>query len=117
MDQVFRIYYDNGYVYEGSSPRTVRIRHGVICVVQPDPEVGRSVVDGNDWYYCKNGIWFGADTHGILDQMVHFAEQIDCVLQGRMIDRITYQRIIAAACNDSGFPRKSAKRPGCRQGF
>lgn len=111
MNRRFKIFYD-----DGTTAIDTTQKHGVICVVQEDAEVGRAIIDSFDWYYRKDGIWFGADTHGVLDQMVHFSEAIDAILQGRMVSRDTYQQIISNALADPDFPRKSAKRPGCKQG-
>lgn len=62
---------------------------GVICIPQPDPDNGRNIMHGWDWYYYNdvegNGpMWWGCDLQGLLDRLLHRLP-VKAVLQGRTV--------------------------------
>ena len=60
--------------------------HDIACIVVPDPEVGRIIMYGWDWYIFKSGDeseWSGHDIHGVTDQWKHFPTLIEACVQGR----------------------------------
>lgn len=107
---MFKIYYDNDCVFAGDDPTAVQERRGVIAVAQEDTQVGREVLHYCDWYYFKQCRWYGADIHGLFDQLLTYFNEIECVLQGRMMDSEEYEQIIIQARYEPGLPAKSAHR-------
>ena len=101
--------YDDETIVEGEKAELLEKRLGIIAIVQKRELTGREVLNFWDWYYFKEGYWYGADLFGIQDQILHFTDKIDCVLAGRMIKDSMYQKIIARALSDPGFPRRSAE--------
>lgn len=88
------------------------LRRGVVAVVYPDPVTGRIVLHRWDWYYLKRGEWWGSDVHGLLDQMMHHADEIDLVVQGRTFTNDRYRDVLERAMTDPDFPARSAARAG-----
>ena len=109
----WRIYYGDGSTFDDTAgePNDAPA-HGVVAVVYPDLEVGRFVLHQWDWYYCKNGEWWGSDTFGLLDQMMHFAPQITAIKQGRTFTNPEYRTVLGRAIGDPDFPPKSARTRG-----
>lgn len=105
----WRIYYEDD-THDGDELPPPPRRVGIVLIAQVYHRTGREVVRG-DYYYRKNGVWYGADIQGLLDQEFHHREEIDCVMAGRMVDHDTFDRLFIAACDDPGLPPKSARRP------
>ncbi len=107
----WRIYYADestfdstmGTIYEAPS-------FGIICIVQPDDNVGRLIVSGYDWYYYNLEVnaWWQSDIHGLLDNLLHNFP-ITAVKQGRNAPDPIYRRIMETAILDPEFPPKNAK--------
>ena len=106
----FRIYYDIKDCVEWMQPKDLHRREGVICIAQPDPDIGREVLRGYDWYYYRDDKWWGADLQGMLYQMTYHTHLIECVVQGAMVPDEVFSNIIRRAKNDPGLPEKTSKR-------
>jgi hypothetical protein len=104
----FKIYYENGTTFSSESPTELN-PFGVIAIAQINPKKGREILDGTDYYYLRNKIWYGCDLHGLLDQIIHNLDELTVVLVGRMTDRENFERIVGKAIDDPGLPRMSAK--------
>ena len=104
----WRIYYESGGVLDGDALPVCCV--GVLVIAQADDRLGREIVDGGDWYYCRKGRWYAADTFGLMDQILYHLPEISCVLQGRMVGRETFDVAVIRACDEPGLPRKSAHR-------
>jgi len=108
---LWKIYYDDGFVLDGYDdtqlPKDRRL--GVVVIADIDSKHGRQIWKGFDWYYYKNDLWYGADLQGMLDQIMHFLDQIKWVIQGRMVTHSDYEKI-QIACEQYGLPAKTGKR-------
>ena len=85
---------------------------GVVCIVQLDPDTGRSIVSRNDWYCYRldSGTWWGHDLFGLLDQLTNDRPgHVHAVKAGRTVSSPDFQRIYALADTDTDFPRRSAR--------
>lgn len=112
----WRIYYSDGTTYSSvDGEPTDAPAHGVICVVCPHEDVGRTVMHGWDWYYyvpsTKN--WWGSDIHGLLDRLLHNLEVVG-LKQGRSVATPKYREIYKAASLDPDFPLKTSMGKGER---
>lgn len=107
----WRIYYDDGSSFDSTmgSPEDAP-SYGILTIVYPDKDVGRIVMSGWDWYFYhdeeKN--WWGADVHGLLDQLCHNLP-VRAVKQGRNAPNDVWKKAVADATNDPDFPTKNAK--------
>lgn len=106
----WKIYYGDGSTFtsdEGAVKDSPSFN--VQAVVQSDPDVGRQILNGFDWYIRKEGRWYGVlDVPSLLDQVVHDLDKIEAVRMGRTIPSAQYKEIMLRAKCDEGFPRKSA---------
>ncbi|MDT8442597.1 MAG: hypothetical protein RQ723_13230 [Desulfuromonadales bacterium] len=64
-----------------------------------------------NWYWLRDGVWYGGDVFGLLDQMQHYAHQIECVAQGRTVLNALMADTLMRAHADPDFPPKSATLP------
>lgn len=109
----WRIYYGCGGTFDSTEgPPPAAPPHDVQAVVQPDPRVGRIVLQRWDWYYYRSdvGQWWGSDIHGLLDQFMHHASAITAVTQGR--HAADWETIRQRAIADPDFPVKEASLAG-----
>lgn len=101
----WKIYYSDGSTFtseEGSAEEAPSF--GIICIVQPDPERGRNIMHGWDWYYYNDTegtapMWWGCDLHGLLDRLLHRLS-VRAVLQGRTVSNDVWQAITSKANQD-----------------
>jgi hypothetical protein len=109
-------YYDDGSSFTseqggpGDAPGL-----GVVCVAIADESIGRAVIHGWDFYvWHEPGGWDAHNLHGLLDQLTMRPSNVSAVMQGRMVPRIEYERIVRLAQyeDDSGLPVRSARREG-----
>ena len=105
----WRIYYADGTTFDSSegTPYDAPSR-GVICIVQPDIDVGRHLVHRFDFYWWHDGEWYGGEIFGLFDYLASDGHKT--VKFGRTISNHQYTDIIQRAGNDPDFPRKSAWR-------
>ena len=110
---MWKIYYDDGFVFEGDENAEIpkSRRTGVIVIAEEDQDHGRNLWQGADWYFCRNGRWYGADLFGVLDQTMHCIEELNWVLAGRTVEEEKYNLIVKKAMTDEGMPPKTARRP------
>lgn len=112
---VWRIYYWDGSTFDSNDGRPYDAPgYGVQCIVQPHPDVGRTVTHRFDWYYWspETSEWWGStDLFSVLDLVLHRTGVIDprTLCQARHSN--DYQQILAAALVDPDFPVKSASLP------
>jgi len=110
----WRIWYDDLSSYSSldGSPQDAPA-FGVICIVQPDDETGRTILHRWDFYYfvpdeAEGGQWWGGDREGVFDRLFHNLPVVALKL-GRMVSDQKYRKILADAAADPDFPIKSAK--------
>ena len=107
MSPEFRVYYSYGE-YDGPLEDTPQ--WDVIAVVQPDPDLGRAVLQSWDFYLYARGEWYGVE--GMVDYVEHTMTQpIERILKGRRIPTLKYKEIIKRAHKDPDFPPKSSRNP------
>lgn len=105
----WRIYYDNGTVFDSENGLPVDAPgHGIIAIVERNDDLGRIVLNGWDWYYHDGANWWGADVHGLLDRLCAHLPTF-AVCQGRMASKQVFEDTLDRAVKDPDFPRKSAK--------
>ena len=104
----WRIYYADGSTFDSANGRAADAPpDGIEVIVQTDPRVGRSVIDGKDWYVFDGERWVGMDGDG----MKAFFRQLGTLKQGLTLSRPRYDAILHRALNDPDFPKKSARYP------
>jgi len=106
----WRIYYDDGSTFDSSmgTPEDAP-SHGILVIVFPDEDHGRLVMQGWDWYFYhgKEKNWWGADVHGLLDQLLHNLT-VRALKQGRNSPSNVWRETLVRATNDPDFPPRSA---------
>lgn len=111
------VYYDDGTRVTDRETRIPDLpSRGVLAVVQPDPDVGRIVISGHDYYVWRSEheSWYGVfDNFGLWDYLA--SPGWKRVLFGRTTDTETYRRVYEKALNDGAFPRKTAWDPDTEQ--
>lgn len=113
----WRIYYSDGSVFDSNmgSPWEAP-GWGVQVIVFADPEIGRALLRGYDYYlYRRESGWVGVQSETcLIECMVNESSQnVDGVLvvkSGRMIARDVYHKITNKAHTDPDFPPKSNTR-------
>lgn len=102
------IYYDDDTTFDSSmgepeeAPTT-----GIIVIAQPDPDVGRHLIQRFDWYWWLEE-WYGGDWFGMVDAFMHRRGR--ALKAGRTISNPRFQTIMKRAAEDSRLPVKSAWR-------
>lgn len=96
---MWRLYYDDGSTFssEDGGPQDAPAR-GVIAILQPDPDVGHHVVTGFDYYWIRDGVWFGGDLFGLFDHLI--TPGWKAVKFGRTTSNAEYRAIVARATAD-----------------
>ena len=105
----WRIYYDDRTTFDSlnGEPEDAPA-FGIQCIVEHDDDVGRTIINGFDWYYYhpESGKWWGSDIHGLLDKLL-FRIGVTALLQGR--NHADYHEIYQLALDDPDFPSKAGK--------
>lgn len=106
----WRAYYDDGSLFDSSQgePQDAPAL-GIQAIVQPDPDVGRTVQWGKDYYWWLGDRWDGGDLFGLFDYLSRPGLKI--VRFGRSMSNAAFRAVYARAAADSDFPRKSAVAP------
>ena len=105
---LWRIYYADGSTFDDSQGAADDAPpFGVVCIVQADPDTGRSIMHGWDWYYFNDTegrapLWWGADTLGIHDRLLHRLPMRG-VLLGRTVSVDQFRHLMRAADADPDF--------------
>ena len=105
----WRIYYSDGATFcnEQGGPEDAP-PFGVAIIVQRDPQIGRALYQGYDYFYWDGSVWGGCDNFGLIDRLAHrLPTRAVCV--GRMIAPLEWAEICRKATDDPSFPRKSAR--------
>lgn len=105
----WRIYYDDGTAFDSGlgSPESSPTR-GVQALVQPDPDVGRVIEWGKDYYWWLGDRWDGGDLFGLFDYLSQPGFKV--VRFGRSMSNRAFREVYQRAVNDPAFPSKSAMR-------
>lgn len=116
----WRIYYADGTTFDSTEGEPWEAPGvGVVCIVQPDPDTGRTIQARWDWYAWHRDTrdWWGHDPFGILDQLT--ADRLDRVASvkaGRTVSATEYRAIYDRANADPDFAPRSARHPSERTG-
>ena len=103
----WRIYYGDGSVFSDAdgSPEDAPAAN-IQIIVQDDPVVGRYLLSQKDYYFFREGQWYGSDLFGMIE---HF--QLTGELKtGRSVSNEQYDAIQKRAIEDPGFNPKSGWR-------
>jgi hypothetical protein len=106
----WRIYYDDESTYDSDDgPPESAPPYGVLAIVFADRDHGRMVMNGWDWYFYHGTEenWWGADIHGLLDQLLHNLP-VRALKQGRNAPAKVWKETLQRAMVDPDFPLKSA---------
>lgn len=118
----WKIYYGDGSTFsnEDGEPHTIPEgkRHNVmVCAVANKDLTGRDCWNQSDFYIHRiDQGWVPVDWTGLLDQMLHCAHLIDCVLQGRTCETEAFKEILKRARTEPGLPSKSGEQRNERSG-
>lgn len=111
----WRVYYDNGSTFDSSQGSPAQApAWGVLCIVQPDPDVGRVVMwhpEKGFFVWCaEHGEWDVKDYAGLLDFLASYP---GCVVKmGRGVPNSAFRAVFQRAVLDPDFPEKSARAVG-----
>lgn len=120
MNELFRVYYGDGSVFEGVRPEDAPT-HDVQVIAYEDPErgvleVGRVLLYNWDFYIYSDRVrgWHGTNKYS--DLLEHLTlgcgpGGVRAVLTGRWIDREAFLQIMEKAKHDLGMRRMSGRRP------
>lgn len=78
---------------------------GVIVVAESDPDTGRILLHGDDYYWYDDG-WFGGDIFGLWDYLAR--PGMKRVLFGRSVVADQYEAVMAQAREDDYLPERTA---------
>ena len=105
------IIYDDGTEVSnlGVSP-ALAPKCGVLCIVRKDPDVGRYVERGENFYVWRSevGGWRGCDQFGLYDYLMQPGSKV--VLFGRTVSEVEWTAALERALNYPGLLPKSAWR-------
>ena len=105
MPVIWRIYYGDGATYSSDDGSPLEAPPmNVQAIAEQDPDVGRSIWHGKDFYLWRDGIWHGVDWFGVLDHLM----EMGLLKTGRTISTDEFRAIYQQAVNDPEFPPKSA---------
>jgi hypothetical protein len=111
---MWRIYYSDGSTYSSEKPIEDAPGDGVLCIVEDDNLVGRSIYSSTDWYWRLDDQWMGGDIDGMKCYLRRPGWKK--VIEGEAVPNDVWRDIYNRALTDSDFKRKSAwhrheKRP------
>ncbi len=108
----WRIYYSDGLTFDSTQGEPeAALGMGVVCIVQADRTVGRSMLTGWDFYYYHtDGRWWGCDQWGLMDRLVNRLP-VRAVSLGRTVPEPEYADVIERASTDADFPRRCSEKP------
>lgn len=105
---LWKIYYHDGSTFSDQDGEpSAAPADGIQVIVQADGVVGRSVIDGKDFYVFDGERWVGMDEDGM---KTHFRNR-GLLKHGLTLSRPAYDEILHKALSDPDFPKKSARYP------
>ncbi len=104
----WKIFYDDGSTFsnEDGEPHEAPAL-GVQCIVQSNEDIGRYILDGENYYYYENTDWERCDLFGLWDYLCR-PHPNKVVRFGRNMTTPAWRAIHKLAADDPDFPRKSA---------
>jgi hypothetical protein len=107
----WRIYYDDETTFDDSQGRPCDATGlGVVCIVIDDPQVGRGILTGYDYYAHIDGEWLGVDVFGLIDQVLNRFDTLGGAVAGRTVKNDRFATILRQAQDDPDFAAKSGRR-------
>jgi hypothetical protein len=102
----FRVYYEDGTTYAGDPFNAPA--WGVLCIVEPDADCGRHIVQGGKFYVWRDdyGRWYEADDVGLYDYLARPGARR--VLFGSYVSNEIFNAVYQRAYNDPDFLPKTA---------
>ena len=98
----WRIYYADGSRIDSAQTLVHKVpKTGVIAIVQPDSELGRTVLQRMDFYWWEDNEFWGGDIFGLWDYLTRPGNKL--VLFGRSIPNAAYREIVQRAIHDPDF--------------
>lgn len=105
----FRVYYEGGATYDGDPWGAPGL--GVLVIVESDPDHGRRLVTGGDYYVWREERWWSVDWIGMIDYLLQPGPRK--VLIGRITTNEIYRDTYIRADSDPDFPARTAY--GCME--
>lgn len=106
----WKIYYGDGSSFSSNDgPVWDAPPHNVVAV-RHKTENGSQTLNTWDWYIYRSDVgWWGVDMMGMVDQVMHFANLVHGVKQGRCVPDEQFQEIMRTARSDTDFPEQTAR--------
>jgi len=106
----WRVFYADGVTYsDADGPTEDAPGQGVLVIAQADPDVGRELRYGSDFYVWDGGRWLGVDQFGLWDYLARPGWRK--VLAGRTVGPREMEEAYRAALEDPSLPAKTARLP------
>lgn len=107
----WRIFCSGGVTYsDADGPVEDAPGQGVLVISQADPDVGRELRYGHDFYVWDGGRWLGVDQYGVWDYLSRPGWRK--VIAGRTVSPQEMSAAYAAAISDTDLPPKTARHVG-----
>lgn len=100
----FRVYYADQPPYAGDPYNAPAF--GVLLILEHDPETGRRIVQGGDYYGWTGTRWMPYDQAGFFDYLQ--TPGAKRVLFGRLVTNEEYQAVYDQAAADPDFEPRTA---------
>ena len=89
-----------------------RRRHGVLTIVQAEPDCGTEPLRGS-WYVYRTdkAQWFACDDlRGAMDHLIYFTEHVSAVLEGRYVTNREWVEVVKQTRRVADMCERSASR-------
>lgn len=100
----FRIYYADNTTYDGDPFQAPAL--GVLVIVEKDPDHGRRIVAGKDYFVWTGERWYTVDYIGMIDYLIIPGPKR--VLIGRTVPNQQWYDTFKKADEDPDFPTRTA---------
>lgn len=95
----WRIYYDDGSVFDNTLPATNAPSYGVQCIVDYSQDK-RTIHNRSTYYILTNEGWIVAEQDGLLDFILNKFSKIQKIVMGRTMTNDAFWEVYNKAKND-----------------
>jgi hypothetical protein len=109
----WKLFYADGSTYsDADGPPDLAPGRGVQVAIQANIEIGREILHGHDYYYWRDGQWWGNDDKSSYALWDYLSEPgLKVVKFGRIMRREDFFVICKRAMDDPYLPVKTARLP------
>lgn len=103
--RAWRIYYGDGSTFCSSDGAPWESPEwGAVLITQPEVHGMDTLSHGQPYFLHRSDLdqWLNCDYPGLMDQVVHFAQHIDCVRVGRWQPTVDWQALCRRARSEMG---------------